>query len=250
MDQITPEIPKRSKNIGIIIIVAIITALIVSGVGYAIQKSTIEAAQKKLEEKIADLEAQKKESEEDLDKLKKQTEDLEKEKDLKEKEEIEKSKENLKSEEEKTEPPKVKKPEENKNETTQVKLFFIARDDNGITGKKIGCGDSIISVDIEIPKTSTPLKDTLEKLFSFKEEYYGQSGLYNSLHRSSLKVENASVKDGKATINLSGDYILSGVCDNPRFAAQITETALQFSTVNEVQVFINDETLEDVISEK
>jgi len=44
--------------------------------------------------------------------------------------------------------------------------------------------------------------------------------------------------------------MLGGVCDAPRVEAQIEQTALQFSTVHEVAVFINDVPLEDVLSLK
>ena len=44
--------------------------------------------------------------------------------------------------------------------------------------------------------------------------------------------------------------MLGGVCDSPRFEAQIEQTALQFSTVSNVEVFINDIPLEDVLSQQ
>jgi hypothetical protein len=44
--------------------------------------------------------------------------------------------------------------------------------------------------------------------------------------------------------------MLGGTCDAPRLAAQIEQTALQFSTVNDVAVFVNDVPLEDVLSQK
>jgi hypothetical protein len=44
--------------------------------------------------------------------------------------------------------------------------------------------------------------------------------------------------------------MLGGVCDAPRVEAQIKQTALQFSTVSDVEVFIDDIPLEDVLSQK
>jgi hypothetical protein len=38
--------------------------------------------------------------------------------------------------------------------------------------------------------------------------------------------------------------------DSPRIKAQLEETALQFSTVTKVSVYINDKSLEDVLSLK
>jgi hypothetical protein len=55
---------------------------------------------------------------------------------------------------------------------------------------------------------------------------------------------------GKATIKLSGTLMLGGVCDNPRVKAQLEQTALQFSTVKDVAIFINNVTLDQALSLK
>jgi hypothetical protein len=61
-------------------------------------------------------------------------------------------------------------------------------------------------------------------------------------------VAGVTIEQGKATIHLTGSIVLSGACDAPRVQAQIEQTALQFSTVSEVEVFVNDTPLEDVLS--
>jgi len=38
--------------------------------------------------------------------------------------------------------------------------------------------------------------------------------------------------------------------DNPRVEQQLNETALQFSTVQEVQIYLNNQTLKDALSLK
>lgn len=133
---------------------------------------------------------------------------------------------------------------------SSVKLFFIALNDNGQSGKKIGCGDSVVPVQVSIEPTTAPLRAALEKLFSIKTQFYGQSGLYNALYQSNLHVDDAVVANGTATVHLSGSTALGGVCDDPRFGAQITETILQFPTVNTAVVFINGQRLEDFLSER
>jgi hypothetical protein len=134
--------------------------------------------------------------------------------------------------------------------TMTVQVFLIALEDNGRSGKPVGCGDSAVPVQVTTAHTQAVLKAALEALLSVKEPYYGQSGLYNALYQSDLRLDSATIKDGLATIHLSGRLLLGGVCDNPRVEAQITETALQFSTVGEVAVFVNDVPLEEVLSEK
>jgi hypothetical protein len=129
-----------------------------------------------------------------------------------------------------------------------VKIILIALEDNGQAGTLVGCGDSAIPINVTIPPTQGVLRAALEKLFSAKNQFYGESGYYNALYQSDLQVAGVTIEQGKATIRLTGSVVLGGVCDAPRVEAQIEQTALQFSTVNEVAVFINDVPLEDVLS--
>jgi hypothetical protein len=132
----------------------------------------------------------------------------------------------------------------------RVQIFMIAQNDNGKAGKKIGCGDSVVAVDRIIPTTTAPLTAALKELFSLHDQNYGQSGLSNALYQSNLKVDSINLVNLKATINLSGKVTLGGECDSPRVAAQIKETALQFSTVKEVAVSVNNVSLDQILSGK
>jgi hypothetical protein len=131
-----------------------------------------------------------------------------------------------------------------------VQVFLIALEDNGQSGKLVGCGDSAVPVQVTTAPTQGVLRVALEALLSIKEQYYGEAGLYNALYQSDLRVDSVTIENGLATIHLSGTLLLGGVCDSPRVQAQIEETALQFSTVSDVAVFVNDVPLEEVLSEK
>ena len=131
-----------------------------------------------------------------------------------------------------------------------MKVFLIAIEDNGQSGTLVGCGDSAIPVTVTIPRTQGVLKAALQKLLSIKEQSYGESGLYNALYQSDLELQNVTIEQGTAIIHLTGTLMLGGVCDNPRVEAQIEETALQFSTVSNVSVFLNDTPLEEVLSQQ
>jgi hypothetical protein len=152
---------------------------------------------------------------------------------------------------------KVKAPTKTKNPTRTstptsmtLKIFLIALNDNGVSGKLTGCGDSAVAVDVQVPYTTGVLKASLNKLLSIKDQNYGQSGLYNSLYQSSLKLSSVTLKDGLATVRLTGKMILGGVCDNPRVQAQLEQTALQFSTVKKVSIYVNNVPLAKLLSEK
>jgi hypothetical protein len=101
---------------------------------------------------------------------------------------------------------------------------------------------------VTIPPTQGVLRAALEKLLSAKQQTYGESGLYNALYQSDLQVSAVTIQQGKAIVHLTGTLVLGGACDAPRVEAQIEQTALQFSTVSEVAVFINDTALEDALS--
>jgi hypothetical protein len=131
-----------------------------------------------------------------------------------------------------------------------IKIFLIALEDNGQSGTLVGCSDSAVPITVTVPPTQGILRATLEKLFSAKQQSYGEAGYYNALYQSDLQVARVTIEQGKAIIHLTGSVMLGGVCDAPRVEAQIEQTALQFSTVNEVSVFINDVPLEDVLSLK
>lgn len=129
-----------------------------------------------------------------------------------------------------------------------VKIVLIALEDNGQSGTPVGCGDSAIPINVTISRTQAVLRASLEKLFSAKQQFYGESGYYNALYQSDLQVAGVTIEEGKATIRLTGTIMLGGTCDAPRVQAQIEQTALQFSTVSEVDVFINDVPLEEFLS--
>ena len=120
-----------------------------------------------------------------------------------------------------------------------VKIFLIALGDNGKSGKKIGCDDSVVGVTVSVPPTAGVLRAAIEALLAVKTPTYGQSGLTSALYLSTLKIDGVNLVDGKATIALSGTFALAGICESPRIQAQFEETAKQFSTVKTLEVLIN-----------
>jgi hypothetical protein len=131
-----------------------------------------------------------------------------------------------------------------------IKIVLIELEGNGQSGPLVGCGDSAIPINATIPRTQGVLRAALEKLFSAKQQFYGESGYYNALYQSDLEVASVRIEQGNAIIHLTGTIMLGGTCDAPRVQAQIEQTALQFSTVSDVTVFVNDVPLEDVLSSR
>jgi hypothetical protein len=105
-----------------------------------------------------------------------------------------------------------------------------------------------VPVTVRIEPTPAPLRAALERLLGIKEQFYGESGLYNALYQSDLRIESLNVTDGLASIYLGGTVRLSGTCDTPRVQAQLEETARQFPTVTNVAIFLNGQPLANALS--
>lgn len=129
----------------------------------------------------------------------------------------------------------------------RVNIYLIALEDAGQSGELIGCDDSVVPVEIVIDETITPLTAALNQMFAQTEAYYGQSGLFNVFHNSNIFVRGIDIDNGQATINISGDLSVGGVCDAPRIEAQIRQTALQFSTVDSVVLQYEGQPLDEFL---
>jgi LysM repeat protein len=129
----------------------------------------------------------------------------------------------------------------------RVKIYLIAVGDNGQSGQKIGCDDSVVPVEVAVAPTRAPLRASLDKLLSIEDQHYGESGLYNALYQSNLWITEATILNRHATVRLAGTEMVGGTCDVPRVSAQLQATALQFSTVDSVSIYVNGTLLEDVL---
>lgn len=124
-------------------------------------------------------------------------------------------------------------------------LYFVALNDNGDSGKAIGCGDSLVPV----ATTGVTLEETLKAFFALKDQNYGQSGLYNALYNSALKVDQITAGPAPS-VALSGVVSLGGTCDTPRFQEQIEATVHQFSGFETAVITLNGKSLAAALSQK
>jgi spore germination protein GerM len=98
-----------------------------------------------------------------------------------------------------------------------------------------------------IKKTAAPLAAAIRELLATPQHPDGSTNLENFWKGRNLKVRSVSLINRTATIRLSGEVSVAGVCDQPRLESQIEATALQFATVKRVKVFIGNRTLADAI---
>jgi hypothetical protein len=129
-------------------------------------------------------------------------------------------------------------------------IFLVALEDNGMTGKKIGCDDSLVEVEVSISPDQPDLWSALSALLTLDGPYFGESGLYNALYQSNLNIQEIEIDQMTVKIFLEGELLLGGVCDNPRVEEQIMATILQFEEFNTAEVYINDVLLQEALSLK
>jgi uncharacterized protein DUF3828/sporulation and spore germination protein len=129
----------------------------------------------------------------------------------------------------------------------QVKVYLVAVGDNGRAGKKIGCDDSLVAVTRTIKPTAAPLTAALRELLATPSQPDGTPKLENFWKGRNLKVESVSIRKHVATIRMSGELFVAGVCDEPRIESQVEETARQFPTVKQVRVFLGKRRLSEAI---
>lgn len=133
----------------------------------------------------------------------------------------------------------------------EVLIYLIALEDNGASGPPVGCGDSLIAVRRQVTPAEQPIVTALTELLSLKSQFYGESGLYNALYQSELALQSVEVsEEGLAAVMLVGQIRLGGTCDAPRVKAQIVQTVLSADGVQWVEVFVNGEPIDDLLSQQ
>ncbi len=133
-------------------------------------------------------------------------------------------------------------------QVTRVNVYLIALNDNGRSGRRIGCNDSVVPVRVTVNPTQIPLRAAFNQLFAITGSNY--AGRYNALYRSTLSAGRLSISGGTARIELFGNIAVGGVCDIPRVVAQIEETARQFPSVRTVTILVNGTPIQDVLSQR
>jgi hypothetical protein len=138
--------------------------------------------------------------------------------------------------------------EETSGETMTVTIFLVGLEDGGTTGQLIGCGDSLVPVEVEVPASEDVQLAAMEKLLSIHDMYYGESGLYNALYQSDLTVDSWKIQNDFVTFKLIGNFMMGGECDSPRIQMQLEATALQYGMTQGDIILINGKPLEDLLS--
>lgn len=125
--------------------------------------------------------------------------------------------------------------------TSSVKLALLA-EPGSVAGLQRGC-DVVYFAPREIIPTRAPLNAALRELFRKDLSEDAQRGNFIAT-QPELMFDKATLEDGVAHIYLTGQVgPYNGTCDESRAFTQIKETALQFSTVTGVVIYLDGQRL-------
>lgn len=133
-----------------------------------------------------------------------------------------------------------------KKSVEKVKLALLAKPDlfDYKNNKKIGC-DALVFAETEIPATPKILNATLELLFKDDFDYGFSPANFISSTQNKLNFDYAVIENGVAKVFLKGEMTIEDdSCDKDRIENQIKETALQFSTIKSVEIYLNGSKIE------
>ncbi|TNB74290.1 hypothetical protein FHJ30_06030 [Arthrobacter sp. BB-1] len=129
-------------------------------------------------------------------------------------------------------------------------VYYVAIDDNGISGPRIGCGDSLVATTTAPVRFTDQVGPSVGALLANKSRDVGMSGLVNVLYQSDLRYVGGELDGSTITIYLEGQFMLGGVCDIPRAKAQLEYTAMTAAGATSARVFVNGRPIDEVLSLK
>lgn len=138
---------------------------------------------------------------------------------------------------------------EHQHPSAEPKLYYVALEDDGKAGPKVGCDDSLVAVDLE-ESAEDGVKSAFLELLKKHEREVGQSGLYNALYQSDLKFESWQRGTGAVTVRLTGQLKSGGSCDDARIVGQLKQTAMTSAGVDEAIVLVNGKSVDELLSGK
>ena len=132
--------------------------------------------------------------------------------------------------------------------TGKVVIHLISLQDGGVGGARIGCGDSVVPVEVELPAPKPALRGALEALLAIDTPYDPRSGFYTALHSSPLEIRRLQQDGDTVRIDIAGWVELEDDCDAPRVLEQLTRTATQFRDVRRADFYVDGAPLERALT--
>jgi hypothetical protein len=128
-----------------------------------------------------------------------------------------------------------------------IPFYLILPGDAGQSGPAVGCGDSVVAIEGDRPRTGTLVGDVfvaLEALFSIKTATLEAGTYAHSLHGADVTIQHVGVGGGEMMyISLIGTLQPVGSCADAQMQAQILYTVFQHPGVDRVLITLNGQNL-------
>lgn len=124
-------------------------------------------------------------------------------------------------------------------ELEMVDVYLTMVGDAGEHGIEFGCDDSLVAVEMLIEQhddLEARIAAAVRAMFGMSSDTYNGLELYNVFENQNVDVASVTVTDTLATINITGELAIGGICDEPRVIEQIRHTALQFEGIEQVVI--------------
>lgn len=123
--------------------------------------------------------------------------------------------------------------------TVNIPIFIESSDAGKIEGTESECG-TILMVERTVSATPAPLNAAYQELFRFKNDLDFYTGNYLSKNHPDLRFDKAIIENKIAKIYLEGKMSqIQEDCDENRVKILLEETALQYKTVEAVEIYLN-----------
>lgn len=138
------------------------------------------------------------------------------------------------------------------HQASPVNVYWILEGDNGQAGTPIGCGDSLVMSSVQgldpALTGAERVEAGIESLLAQREREIGERGLTNALYNSELTLQGAEIDGDTVTVNLSGQPLSAGTCDDPRIIEQLEQTALVNSGVTTASILVDGTPIREFMS--
>jgi len=127
-------------------------------------------------------------------------------------------------------------------QATIIKVYF----NNSRLDPEFSC-NKVFAVERYIPKTQSLARTTLEELLNGPTDNDKSEGFFTSINQG-VKIQKLTIENGVASVDFDEqlEFQVGGSCRVSAIRAEITQTLMQFSSVQSVVISINDRT-EDIL---
>lgn len=134
--------------------------------------------------------------------------------------------------------------------TAELTIFYVAVDDQGKSGPRIGCGDSLVATQTPPLAFSNQVEAAMKALLDDDSTTHGESGLLNAVAASNLRYVSSKVSGDEVAVDLTGSLSSGGTCDDPRIVGQLKYTAKVAAGVGNARILLNGVDIEKMLSQK